>query len=97
MGDLVLPLKGIYFDQIRAGTKVLEYRLRTPYWRRRLARAPFDRLVLTKGYPRAGDDDRRLVLPWLGFVQTTIQHEHFGPAPVQVFAIHVGPGHANQG
>lgn len=33
---LYLPLKGIYFDQIKAGEKLHEYRLATPYWRARL-------------------------------------------------------------
>lgn len=91
---LTLPLKGVYFEQIKAGTKVFEYRLRTPYWERRMAKAPFLRIVLTKGYPSRDDATRRLVLPWRGYVNTTLQHEHFGPEPVKVFAIIVGePSH----
>ena len=84
---LTLPLKACYFDDIKAGRKDFEYRLRTPYWTKRLARAPFSWLVLTKGYPAAGDAERRLKLPWCGYVNTTLQHEHFGPEPVEVFAI----------
>lgn len=90
MADLVLPLKGIYFDQIKAGEKWLEYRLRTPYWTKRMAAAPFRRIVLTKGYPAKGDTERRMVLPWKGYLNATIQHAHFGPEPVEVFAIIVG-------
>lgn len=90
MADLVLPLNGVYFDQIQVGTKLFEYRLRTPYWTKRLEKAPFRRLVLTRGYPPAADTLRRLVLPWRGYVFDTIQHEHFGPKPVEVFAIVVG-------
>lgn len=90
MTSLVLPLKGIYFDQIKAGVKPLEYRLRTPYWRKRLEGRAYDSVTLTRGYPPAGDSERRLVLPWLGYVETTLQHEHFGPDPVDVFAIVVG-------
>lgn len=89
--ELILPLKGIYFDQIKAGTKLFEYRLRTPYWTKRLEKAAtFRRLVLTRGYPPADDTQRRLALPWRGYVNTTIHHEHFGPEPVEVFAIITG-------
>jgi hypothetical protein len=89
MADLHLALKGIYFDQIRAGTKAEEYRLVTPYWRKRLVGRDYDLLVLTLGYPRSDDDSRRLVLPYRGYSMQTITHEHFGPGPVDVFAINV--------
>lgn len=89
MKDLVLPLKSEYFDAIRKGEKVEEFRERTPYWRRRLEGRTFDRVVLTKGYPPAGDDSRRLMREWRGFRETTITHPHFGPEPVDVFAIDV--------
>ncbi len=93
MTDLVLPVKRVYFEQMRDGTKPFEFRLRTPYWRKRLmvgalART-FDRVVITLGYPKADDHARRLVRPWRGFEVQTITHEHFGPAPVEVFAIRV--------
>lgn len=87
MSALTLPLKAIYFNQIKAGVKHWEYRLCTPYWMKRLAKAPFDKLVLTLGYPAADDTGKRLVLPWRGFVYAKIQHEHFGDQSVMVFAI----------
>ncbi|UYL85451.1 phosphoadenosine phosphosulfate reductase family protein [Acidovorax phage Alfacinha3] len=90
MADLVLPLKAAYFDAIRDGQKVEEFRERTPYWRRRLEGRTFGRVVLTKGYPAAGDADRRIVREWRGYRETTITHPHFGPEPVEVFAIDVG-------
>lgn len=86
---LVLPLKAEYFDQIKAGTKPLEYRLCNGYWCKRLMGRTFSRIVLTKGYPAAGDTERRMERPWRGFEIQTIQHEHFGPEPVVVFAIDV--------
>ncbi len=91
MRTLHLPLKGEYFDQIKAGTKTEEYRLRTNYWRKRLEfpLKQYDRIVLTKGYPALDDESRRLVLPWRGYVIKTITHPHFGPDPVEVFAINV--------
>lgn len=86
---LYLPLKRIYFEQIKAGTKLKEFRLDNPYWRKRLEDKNYDQLVLTLGYPAAGDHDKRLTLPWRGFVKETITHPHFGNVPVDVFAIAV--------
>ncbi|MCY1167802.1 hypothetical protein D9M73_77750 [compost metagenome] len=90
MKTLTLPVKGIYFDQIKAGTKTEEYRLCTPYWRKRLEGRTYDQVEVTKGYPKRGDAARRLIRPWRGFTVKTITHEHFGPYPVEVFAIKVG-------
>lgn len=90
MRTLTIPLMGIYFDQIAAGVKSEEYRLCTPYWRKRLEHQHYDHIVLTKGYPKADDHERRIVKPWRGYVERTIQHPHFGPDPVRVFVISVG-------
>lgn len=87
--DLTLPLKAEYFNAIKAGTKPEEFRLRTPFWRKRLEGRTFDRIVLTLGYPSRDDESRRLVLPWRGMRETTITHPHFGPEPVEVYAISV--------
>ncbi|WP_326430339.1 ASCH domain-containing protein (plasmid) [Stutzerimonas frequens] len=89
MRTLTLPLKGEYFDAIKAGTKAEEFRQVTPYWRRRLEGQRFDRIELTRGYPKRDDLARRLVLPWKGYRLATITHPHFGPDPVEVFAIDV--------
>lgn len=86
---LVLPLKGEYFDAIRAGTKLKEYRLVNDYWSKRLIGRCYSRIVLTKGYPKAGDSERRLTRAWRGYEIETITHPHFGPDPVMVFAIDV--------
>lgn len=95
MSDLVLPLKREYFEAIRDGSKTEEYRLVTPYWVRRLAGHAYDRIVLTLGYPARGDHARRIVRPWRGYTIKTITHPHFGPEPVQVYAINVkGEDHA---
>lgn len=87
--DLVLPLKAEYFNAIKAGTKSEEFRLKTPFWRKRLEGKTFARVVLTLGYPSSSDSEKRLVLPWRGMRETTITHPHFGPEPVEVYAINV--------
>lgn len=87
---LTLPLNGVYFDQIKAGTKLEEYRLATPFWSKRLVGRSYEAVVLTRGYPKADDSERRLTLPWRGYRMMTITHPHFGDDPVDVFAIWVG-------
>lgn len=86
---LTIPVNGIYFDQIKAGTKTEEYRLVTPFWTRRLVGRAYDFVVMTRGYPPAGDETRRLTIPWRGFTRKTITHPHFGADPVEVYAIDV--------
>lgn len=88
---LHLALKAEYFDAIRDGTKPDEFRLRTEYWRKRLEGRTYDAIVLTKGYPATGEVHRRLERPWRGFRLDTITHPHFGPDPVEIYAIDVRP------
>lgn len=87
--DLHLNLKAQYFDEIRNGTKLYEYRLYTEYWKKRLIDRQFDRILIKKGYPKATDTERILVRKWRGFVVKTINNPAFGPKPVKVFAIRV--------
>lgn len=91
MKTLTLPVKGVYFDQIKAGSKTEEYRRITPFWAKRIRFKNFDAVVVTKGYPASDDTSRRLTFPWRGYEVKTITHEFFGSEPVEVFAIIVGP------
>lgn len=88
-GYLHLPLKAEFFDAIKDGSKPEEYRLRNDYWRKRLEGRSFDGIRLTRGYPRMGDSDRWLRRPWKGYIVKRILHPHFGPDPVEVYAIKV--------
>ena len=88
---LNLALKAEYFNAIKDGSKVEEYRLCTPYWEKRLGvHRHYGSIVLTLGYPSKDDHSRRIVKPWRGYIIRTITHPHFGDKPVKVFAIHVG-------
>lgn len=89
MADLALPLKREFFEAIRDGRKVEEYRLRNDYWRKRLEGKTFDRVILTLGYPSRDDATRRLVLPWRGYRECQRTHPLFGASPVDVYAIAV--------
>jgi len=86
---LTLPLKREYFEAIRDGTKPEEFREVTPYWLKRLEGKTYEVIELTLGYPARGDKARRIRKPWRGYTEKTITHPHFGPKPVQVFAIDV--------
>lgn len=89
MSDLTLPLKAEYFNAIKSGAKPEEFRLCTPFWKKRLEGKTFTRVVLTLGYPKRDDTERRLVREWRCFTVRTITHPHFGPDPVRVYAINV--------
>lgn len=89
MADLILPVKGIYFDQIADGSKLEEFRLYNAYWMKRLVGRTYDRVIVTRGYPKRDDHARRLVRPWRGYRVINLTHEHFGEHPVTVFAINV--------
>ncbi|NBF24560.1 ASCH domain-containing protein [Enterobacter hormaechei] len=89
MADLQLAVNGEYFDAMKRGEKTEEYRLVNPYWGRRLFGRDYDRLIITRGYPRKDDDTRRLVMPYDGYEIKTITHKHFGPDPVKVYAIKI--------
>ncbi len=74
MKTLTLSLKRKWFDLIKSGEKKEEYREIKPYYEKRFLEPlssrlfrkgetgvkPFDRLVFTLGYPKAGDTERRL-------------------------------------
>lgn len=89
MAILYLPLKREYFEQILAGVKPLEFRLRNAHWTKRLEGKSYDGIVLTLGYPAVDDQSKRLYRQWKGYELQTIQHPHFGKDPVDVFAIDV--------
>ncbi len=86
---LYLNLKSGYFDQINSGEKMYEYRMVTPYWTKRLHNRNYENIVLRKGYPDSNDWLRQIIRPWRGCEVQTITHPHFGPKPVQVYAIKV--------
>nr|DAH88146.1 MAG TPA: protein of unknown function (DUF3850) [Caudoviricetes sp.] len=97
MANLQLAVKGEYFDAMIRGEKTEEYRLFNDYWKRRLINfkdsgqigRKYERLIITKGYPKKDDKSRRIDIPYDGWTVKTITHPHFGPDPVKVFAIKV--------
>ncbi|EFK1928835.1 TPA: ASCH domain-containing protein [Escherichia coli] len=89
MANLQLAVKGEYFDAMIRGEKTEEYRLCNDYWNKRIMFREYDRLIITKGYPKRDDSSRRIDVPYDGYEIKTITHPHFGDKPVNVFAIKV--------
>lgn len=94
MAKLQLAVKREYFIAIRDGRKSEEYRRANAFWVKRLFQPDgqpqqFDCVVITEGYPKSDDHDRILTFEWRGFTRKTITHPHFGPEPVEVYAIDV--------
>jgi len=91
MANLTIPVKGVYFDQIREGAKTEEFRLVNDYWRKRLLGREYRRVVMTRGYPKGGgiEGETRLTRRWRGYDLRHITHPHFGDDPVMVYAIDV--------
>ncbi|ELO4917962.1 ead/Ea22-like family protein [Escherichia coli] len=89
VANLQLAVKGEYFDAMIRGEKTEEYRLCNDYWDKRIMFREYDRLIITKGYPKRDDSSRRIDVPYSGYEIKTITHPHFGDKPVKVFAIKV--------
>ena len=88
MTDLVLAVKREYFDAIKSGEKTEEYRLCNEYWRSRLKPGKMYRnVIITMGYPKRDDNERRITFPYVGWEKKEITHKHFGSDPVEVYAI----------
>ena len=64
MANLQLAVKGEYFDAMIRGEKTEEYRLCNGYWNKRIMFREYDRLIITKGYPKRDDSSRRIDVPY---------------------------------
>lgn len=84
---LHLPLKREYFEAIRYGWKVEEYREQTPYWKSRIEGREFESIVFTLGYPKGDDPARVFERPWRGYEKKVIIHPHFKNRPIAVYSI----------
>ena len=85
--DLVLHLKGEYFDLIVDGLKPYEYRKVTPYWTKRLIGKDYDNLILWKGYPRKTEIDKRIIFKYHGYHLESLTHKEFGSDPAEVYVL----------
>jgi len=90
MRILTLRLKAKWWNQIKDGTKTVELRLATEYWRKRLFGKTYDEIHLWLGYPKATDTSKLLRRKWRLVALETVRHEEFGPEPVEVICIDVG-------
>lgn len=87
MLTLVLNVTGFYFGQIDSGKKPEEYRLCTPFWKKRIEGKKFDCVEIRLGYPKNNDTNKIIRFAWDGYVNREIIHPHFGDKLVKVYAI----------
>lgn len=87
MKSLILNLKREYFEQIKSGIKTEEYRLCTPYWRKRLEGKTYHKIILKLGYPKNSEIDKILEFKYLGYSKKKIKHKNFGVEEVEVYAL----------
>lgn len=83
---LRLPVKAEYFEQIKAGTKIEEYRIIKEYWSKRLIKE-YDEVWVTLGYPSSDETDKIIKFKWTGYEIKKITHKEFGNKEVDVYAI----------
>lgn len=83
---LILNLKKQYFEEIKNGTKLEEYREFREYWTKRLSKE-FQEVHIKLGYPKRGDESRTIKFKWNGFKIKEIRHNHFGENKIKVYAI----------
>ena len=87
MADLRLAVKREYFEAIKNGQKIEEYRLRNEYWDKRMLGKKYETVTITLGYPKACDQEKIVRFKYIGCILKTITHKHFGVDPVPVYAI----------
>ena len=86
---LHLHVKTEYFNAIKSGEKRHEYRLANAYWAKRLDGRSYDAVVIYNAYKPGAEN--RMEFPWSTPQVITRTHPHFGPDPVQVYAIATSP------
>lgn len=85
---LTLNLKKEYFEEIKNGTKLEEYREVREYWTKRLSKE-FSEIHIKLGYPKKGDQSRTIKFKYNGFKIKKIRHNHFGENEIKVYAINL--------
>jgi len=83
---LTLNLNKKYFEEIKVGSKVEEYREVKEYWKKRLSKE-FDEIHIKLGYPKRKDHSKLLKFLWNGYKVKEILHPHFGDKKIKVYAI----------
>ena len=82
---LHLHVKTEYFEAVKSGEKIFEYRLGNQYWTDRLFMRNYDGIVYYNAYKSGAEN--RIEMPYNFWEMQTITHKHFGPDPVGVYAI----------
>ncbi|HCP1672097.1 TPA: IS3 family transposase [Escherichia coli] len=88
----VYGVRKVWRQLLREGIRVARCTVARLMAVKRIMLREYDRLIITKGYPKRDDSSRRIDVPYGGYEIKTITHPHFGDKPVKVFAIKVNIG-----
>lgn len=89
MKVLHLNVKKEYFQMVKVGDKIEEFRIYNDYWIKKLSKS-YDCIYYKCGYPRNDDRDKIICFKYDGFSIRNIKHKEFGDKEVKVFAIRLG-------
>lgn len=85
--NLTLHLKKKWWDQIHSGKKKAEYRLATPYWKKRLEGRDYEHIILKLGYPKEDNDSRSMIFAWNGASLTNVISSEWNYESKRVYEI----------
>lgn len=92
---LTLNLNKKYFEEIKTGIKLEEYRVVKKYWEKRLMKE-YTEVHIKLGYPPKGDLKRTIKFKWNGYKIKEIIHPHFGNIKTLVYAIDLSERRNNE-
>ena len=87
MSDLHLVLNRAGFDLVKSGKTVVQTRLITDFWSKKLVDKRYDKIVIMCGYAKPEEVDRRIVLPYNGYRIRNVTSAFTNNEPQDVYVI----------
>lgn len=87
MSTLTLPIKRKYFELIKSGKKLEEYRDVKDYWTKRIMKDGITKVKLRVGYPKEETPDNTIVVKFKGYEIKRLNTQTYGDK--DVYAIDV--------
>ena len=85
---LILSLKEEWYRMIGSGVKTEEYRELKGYWDKRLSKE-YDTIEFTLGYPKKGDEGKRMKFKW-GGIRVGLGNPIWGAPNYSVYILKLG-------
>jgi hypothetical protein len=85
MPDLTLVVKAEFFEAIRKGQKLEDYRVASEYWRKRIEKEGIERVKIRLGFPKEEHPWNTMTFKFNGFERKRIKTKTYGDS--EVYAI----------